>query len=104
MCLNIHVFFYILSNFLNFPLIYNEICHEFGFVYVYRHIYRKWVLLVGSKCRKHCYSYRIDKYFIPESVSWYIFLQWSKKVDYGSIIGRKIGRIIDHENWGDSTH
>ena len=33
--------FYILSNFFNFPLINNEICHEFGFVYVYRHIYRK---------------------------------------------------------------
>ena len=57
MCLIIHVFFYILSYFLNFPLINNEICHEFGFVYVYRHIYRKWVLLVGSKCRKHRYSY-----------------------------------------------
>ena len=23
------------------------------------------------------------------------FLKWSKKVDYGSIIGRKIGRIIE---------
>ena len=35
-----HVF-YILSNFLNFPLINKQICHEFGFVYVYRHIYWK---------------------------------------------------------------
>ena len=35
------------------------------FVYVYRHIYRKWVLLVDSKYRN---TYRIDLYFIPESV------------------------------------
>ena len=73
---------------------------NFEFVYNYRHIYQKWVFLVDSICRKHCYSYRIEIYFIPESVSW----QWSKKVDYGSIIGLKNGWIIDHENWGDSTH
>ena len=60
--------------------------------------------LVGTKCRKHRYSYRIDIYFIPECVSGYIGQQWSKKVDYGSIIGRKNGWIIDHQNWGDSTH
>ena len=35
----------------------------------YRHIYRKWVLLVASIRRKHRYSYRIEIHFIVESVS-----------------------------------
>ena len=40
----------------------------------------------------------------PGKCSWYTGQQWSKKVDYGLMIGWKNGRIIDHENLGDSTH
>ena len=40
---------------------------NFGFVYNYRHIYQKWVLLVDSKCRKHCNSYKM-KYSLSRRV------------------------------------
>ena len=95
-------------NRLNLPILY--VCQylcifmNFGVLYNYHHIYRKWVLLVDSKFLKHCSSYSTEIYFIAESVSRSIDQQWSKKVDFGSIIGQKNGRIINRENRGDSTH
>ena len=53
---------------------------HFEFVYVYRHIYRKWVFLVDSKCWNTVNFYQMNLYFIPESVSWYNGQQWSKKL------------------------
>ena len=41
---NIHIFFELFMNFF-------ELFMNFAFVYIYRHIYRKWVCLVDSKCR-----------------------------------------------------
>ena len=76
---------------------------NFRFVYNYRHIYQKWVFLVDLKLQKHCYSYRIEIYFILKVFHDNLINNGVKNVDYEWIFGRKNGQIIDHVNRGDST-
>ena len=56
------------------------------------------MLLVASKCRNTVILTVLTNTSSRKVFHDYIALQWSKKVDYGSIIGQKNGRIIDHEN------
>ena len=42
---------------------------NFEFIYIYHHIYRKWIFLVYSKCWNTIILSYIVLYFIPESVS-----------------------------------